>query len=77
MMSAAMHHKLKSVVDSWQREEKGKAEVLSQAGYSLLVLAGGTGLSAFFLPIAWPWALAIGFAAWVAYVMWLVHEHLG
>jgi len=77
MMSFAVYRKLKAVVDSWNREERGKAKVAAAALYGLLawfalLIAAALFLRAYVLPVA-----VGGFLAWIGFVAVLLRRHLG
>ena len=77
MLSFAMYRKLKSVVDSWEREERGKTPVVAGAAYGLavwilLVLVGALLLPRFTVLFA-----LVGSLVWLAFVVMLIRKHLG
>jgi len=68
MESFAIYRKLKAVVDSWNREERGKARVAAAALYGLLAWFALLAAAAYFLPAyALPVSIA-GFLVWIAFV---------
>lgn len=77
MLSRAIYLKLKAVVSSWEREERGKARVASGALLGLLALAAvamGFGVWRAEYAVV---SLLAGFAIWVCFVFWLMRLHLG
>jgi len=76
LMSLAMYHKLKSIVDSWRNEEHGKARVAAGALYGLVVWFAVLAASAFVLPVSLGLVLLIGFLAWISLVVWLIRKNL-
>jgi len=77
MMSFAMYRRLKTVVDLWVHDERGKARVAAGALYGLIVLLAVLVLSAFVFPTYGALALVIGFPAWIVLVVILIRKHLG
>jgi hypothetical protein len=77
MMSFAMYRKLKSVVDSWDREERAKAKIVTRAVLGLLAWLGALILGAFYFPKYSGLVVPIGFLAWVVFVVGLIWKHLG
>jgi hypothetical protein len=77
LMSRAMYWKLKSVVDSWDREERAKAKIVAGAILGLFAWFGALILAAFYFPTYSGLAIAIGFLAWVVFVVGLIWKHLG
>lgn len=77
MMSFAVYRKLKAVVDSWEREERGKARVATGALIGLVLwlclLAG----SALLLPAHAVLISIAGFLVWIGFVAGLIRKHLG
>jgi hypothetical protein len=73
-----MYHKLKSVVDSWNREERGKAKVVVGALYGLLAWFAAVTINAFLFPTYGGLLVPVGgFLAWAVFVVGLVWWHLG
>jgi hypothetical protein len=77
MMSSAMYLKLKAVVDSWDREERGKAKVVTGAVLGLFAWLGALILAAFYFPTYSGLIVPVGFLAWVVFVVGLIWKHLG
>ena len=77
MMSFAMYWKLKSVVDSWDREERAKAKIVTGAILGLLAWLGALVLGAFYFPTYSGLLVPVGFLAWVIFVVGLIWKHLG
>jgi hypothetical protein len=77
MMSSAIYRKLRAVVDSWEREERGKARVVAAALIGLALWFCLVVASAFLLP-AYSALLSIaGFLVWIGFVAVLMRKHLG
>ena len=77
MESFAIYRKLKAVVDSWNREERGKARVAAAALYGLLAWFALLAAAAYFLPAyALPVSIS-GFLVWIAFVGVMLRKHLG
>jgi len=76
-MSFAMYRRLKAVVDSWRREEQGKAKVAAAALYGLLAWLVLFAAAAFFVPAyAIPVSVVV-FLAWIAFVAAMLRKHIG
>ena len=77
MMSFAVYRKLKAVVDSWEREERGKARVVAAALIGLALWFALVVASAFFLPVYSVLISIAGFLVWIGFVAVLIRKHLG
>ena len=77
MMSMAMYRKLRSVVDSLEREERAKASIVAGAAYALLVWIALVIVGFLLFPAHAAWFVPAGFLAWLALVVNLMHRHLG
>ena len=77
MMSFAMYRKLKAVVDSWEREERGKARVAATALAGLAIWFALLVASALLLPSHASLIAIAGFLVWVGFVAALIRKHLG
>ncbi len=77
VMSFAMYRKLKAVVDSWEREERGKARVAAGALYGLLLWFSLLAGSALVLPAYAPLISIAAFLVWIGFVAALIRKHLG
>jgi hypothetical protein len=77
MLSFAMYRKLKSIVDGWDREERGKAKVVAAAVYALLAWLLALVVGAAFFPAYSGLLLPVGFLAWVVFVVSRIWKHLG
>ena len=77
MLSFAIYRKLKVVVDSWEREERGKAKVVAAALVGLVLWFALVVASAFFLPVYSVLILIAGFLVWIGFVAVLIRKHLG
>ena len=77
MMSFAVYRKLKAVVDSWEREERGKARVVAAALVGLGLWFALVVASAFFLPVYSVLISIAGFLVWIGLVAVLIRKHLG
>jgi hypothetical protein len=77
MMSSAMYRKLKSVVDAWDRQERGKARVVAAAAYGLLAWLLAFIVGATFFPAYSGLLLALGLLAWLVFVVSRIWKHLG
>lgn len=76
LASLALFRRLKAMVDSWEREERGKARVAMGALLGLAVLAGATALAVIWQPAYWDRVLSVGFLIWVVAVLLLMRRHL-
>ncbi len=76
LASLALFRRLKAIVDSWEREERGKARVAMGALLGLAVLAGATALAVLWQPAYWDRVLSLGFLIWVIAVLLLMRRHL-
>lgn len=76
MMSLAMYRKLKSVVDSWDREERGKAKVVAGAAYGFVVCVALVSVGALLSPTHTGWFVPVGFLVWLVFVLTLIRRHL-
>ena len=76
-MSFAMYRKIKSIVDAWNREERGKARVAAGAACALLVWLALFVAAAFFVPAYSILISLIGFLAWIVFVLMLIRRYLG
>jgi len=77
MMSFAMYRKLKSAVDAWKHEERGKAKVAAGAAYALAAWLALSAAGVIFLPAYWIAILLAGFLLWTGFVTALMRKHLG
>ena len=77
MMSSALYHRLKSQIESWDHEERGKAKVVAGAVLGLVVWFALMVAAALLAPGYAGLLLPVGFAAWVIFVMVLIRRHLG
>jgi cobalamin biosynthesis protein CobD/CbiB len=77
MMSFAMYHKLKSIAESWDREERAKARVVAGALCGLAVWFALLVVGALLFPRYAGLLLPVGFVAWVVFVIALIRRHLG
>ncbi len=77
MMSFAMYRKLKAVVESWEREEHGKARVAAGALYGLLVWIALIAASVLVVPAYALMISVAGFLVWIGLVAALISRHLG
>jgi hypothetical protein len=77
MMSFAIYRKLKGVVDSWNREERGKARVVAAALVGLGLWFALVVASAFFLSAYSVLISIAGFLVWIGFVAVLMRKHLG
>ena len=77
MMSFAMYRKLKSVVDSWDREERGKRRVVAGAAYGLVAWLAVVVVGALLAPTYSGLLVPVGFLVWVILVVALIRKHLG
>ncbi len=77
MLSFALYRKLKSVVDLWDREERGKAKVVAAAAYGLVVWIAFAVLGALLLPRYTLFFALVGSLVWLVFVLTLVRKHLG
>lgn len=75
--SFAIFHRLKAIVDLWEREERGKARVAVGAFTGLVVLGVATARVALWQPAYWGEVLLLGFVVWVGTVLLLMRKHLG
>jgi len=76
MLSFAMYRKLKSVVDSWEREERAKAKVVAGAAYGLVVWIALVVIAALLLP-RFTLLFALGATlVWLVFVITLMRKHL-
>ena len=76
MMSFALYGKVKSLVDSWNREERAKARIIVLAMCGLLAWLAAIIVGAIFFPRYAGLLVPIGFLAWVVYVVGLIWKHL-
>lgn len=77
LMSFAVYRKLKAIVESWEREERGKARVAAGALYGLLLWFALLAGSALVLPAYAPLISIVGFLVWIGFVAALIRKHLG
>ena len=77
MMSFALYRKLRSEIESWDREERGKAKVVAGGILGLVVWFALIVVGALLLPRYTGLLLPIGFVAWVALVIALIRRYLG
>ena len=76
-MSLAMYYRLRSVIDSWDEEERGKAKVIAGAIGGLLAWGVLLVVGVLLAPRYAGLLLPIGFLAWVVLVVVLIRRHLG
>jgi len=77
MMSFAIYHKLKSLSDGWNREERGKAKVAAGAIVGLLVLFSLIVVGVRVLARDAIFLVPIGFVAWLVLIVVLIRKYLG
>ena len=77
MMAFALYHRLRSEIDSWDREERGKAKVVAGGILGLIAWIALVVLGAFLVPRYAALLLPVGFVAWVVLVIVLIRRHLG
>jgi len=76
MFSAAMYRRLKAIVDTWDREERGKASAAIGSLAGLLVWALLVVVSVPYLGRDATYVFVLGFVAWLAWVVFLLRRHL-
>jgi len=77
MMSFALYRRLRSEIESWDREERGKARVVAGAVGGLAAWIALLIATALLQPRYAGLLLPIGLVAWVALVIVLIRRHLG
>ncbi|OGA71281.1 MAG: hypothetical protein A3G81_30865 [Betaproteobacteria bacterium RIFCSPLOWO2_12_FULL_65_14] len=77
MFSRAIYQKLRAVVSSWEREERGKARVASRALLGLVILGAFAIVLGMWRPEYAVVSFLAGFLIWVGFVFWLMRRHLG
>lgn len=76
VVSFAIFRRMKAIVESWEREERGKARVALGALAGLAVLAVATALAALWQPGRWDELLLLGLLIWVGAVLLLMRKYL-
>jgi hypothetical protein len=77
MMAYALYRRLRSEIESWDREERGKAKVVAGGMLGLVVWIALLVVGALMVPRYAALLLPVGFAAWVVLVIVLIRRHLG
>ena len=76
-MSFALYRKLRSEIESWNREERAKAKVVVGAILGLLAWFALMIAGALLAPRYAGLLLPVGFVAWIIFVIVLIRRHLG
>jgi hypothetical protein len=77
MLAPPIYRRLRAIVSSWDREERGKARVIAGAGIGFVALALVATLFGAWRPEYAGYSFVLGFPFWVALVSWLMYRHLG
>ena len=77
MMSFALYRKLRSEVESWDREERGKAKVVAGGVFGLFVWLALIVAGALLAPRYAGLLLPVGLVAWAVLVVVLIRRYLG
>ena len=77
LFSRAVYQKLRNLVGSWEREERGKTKVVIGALVGLVVLGAFAAAIVLWRPEYGGFSFLLGFLAWIVFAFWLMHRHLG
>jgi hypothetical protein len=77
MLAFPIYSRLRAIVSSWDREERGKAKIVAGAAVGFVVLGLVAVLFGTWRPEYAGYSFVLGFPVWVGFVLWLMFRHLG